>query len=531
MHFNKDKSEAQHELSLLLNSYCREFANWGRYVGCPQYDPVLAAHMQQYTFDRHLRFDFAIRGVEVFVPLSYYSDTGDHHFHNTGWERDQESGVINILTAARFRSLAWSYAQTQVHSWMSIDQPYLATAEKPLSGNNIAADGVISLNTLLRGREEEPIAILQILSAMDQAITMEERAMTWFEVYLNVALPVLAQQVKQGQPVFPAEAILLRLDDQGLPAGVSFDTNMEDTAEENTTDLFLSGFHLLISTLGRLQLVRERTLIGRLYQQIKSYAAANQNEVLADILEQRRISRKGTLFPTLNYYRSYPNPLQGIFLSEAVLAPEGTGAVFSRYFPKEEVTVRIRPFDLERDLPLVYGWFHAEHAKPVWKMDWPMDQIELFYRTILAGDISHSYIGEINGVPTFNLEVYWATRDILGDYYEVLANDYGTHLFIAPTDKKMKFPSLTMQAILDWLFAQPQVGKLVGEGAVESLAALMNKVHVGFRLERIIEMPHKRSHLNFCHREWYWAKFPENKDIISKVQFNKTPNYEPSESI
>jgi hypothetical protein len=27
-------------------------------------------------------------------------------------------------------------------------------------------------------------------------------------------------------------------------------------------------------------------------------------------------------------------------------------------------------------------------------------------------------------------------------------------------------------------------------------------------------MPHKKANLNFCYREWYWAKFPQNKNII-----------------
>jgi hypothetical protein len=65
------------------------------------------------------------------------------------------------------------------------------------------------------------------------------------------------------------------------------------------------------------------------------------------------------------------------------------------------------------------------------------------------------------------------------------------------------------------MFSQPQVNRLVGEGSVESLAALMNKVHVGFKLQHVIEMPHKKAYLNFCIREWYLEKFPETIEIIN----------------
>jgi len=208
---------------------------------------------------------------------------------------------------------------------------------------------------------------------------------------------------------------------------------------------------------------------------------------------------------------SIPNPLQEVYWDAALLRPQGLEPVFSKTYANEQVTVSIRPFDLDRDLEMVHRWFHRDHAKAIWQMNWDLPRLEQFYRSLLADKAGHAYIGEINGIPTFNMEVYWATRDVVGNYYDVLPTDYGTHLFIAPTDKDKKFPSLTMQSILSWLFAHPKVGRLVGEGAIESMAALMNKIHVGFKLQGIIEMPHKKAHLNFCYREWYWEKFPTNK--------------------
>nr|WP_315898196.1 GNAT family N-acetyltransferase [Chitinophaga pinensis] len=39
---------------------------------------------------------------------------------------------------------------------------------------------------------------------------------------------------------------------------------------------------------------------------------------------------------------------------------------------------------------------------------------------MLPGNWSHSYIGEINGTPGYNFEVYWVVRDMLADYYDAL---------------------------------------------------------------------------------------------------------------
>ncbi len=109
---------------------------------------------------------------------------------------------------------------------------------------------------------------------------------------------------------------------------------------------------------------------------------------------------------------------------------------------------------------------------------------------------------------------------MVGDYYDVLPTDYGTHQFIAPVDPKKKYVSPSTQSMVDYVFAQPEVGKMVGEGSVDSLASMMNKAHVGFKVEKVIEMPHKKANLNFCYREWYWEKFPQNKNV--KITTNIT---------
>jgi hypothetical protein len=62
---------------------------------------------------------------------------------------------------------------------------------------------------------------------------------------------------------------------------------------------------------------------------------------------------------------------------------------------------------------------------------------------------------------------------------------------------------------------------MVGEGSVDSLASMMNKAHVGFKVDKVIEMPHKKANLNFCYREWYWEKFPQNKDVEFTVKINE----------
>jgi hypothetical protein len=269
--------------------------------------------------------------------------------------------------------------------------------------------------------------------------------------------------------------------------------------------------HLLpiVASLGYRQQADETTLLSAIYERYKESLGEHP------LLNSNKLSVANDLLSFLlgqdSVTRPYPNPLHKAFYCPALIQPEGKGPVYSRHFLKEDIIVSIRPFDIDRDLEMVHEWFNREHAKKIWKMDWPLRELELYYRCMLPGNWSHSYIGEINGTPNYNFEVYWVVRDMLADYYDALPTDYGTHQFIAPVDPKLKFSSPSTQCMLDWVFAQPEVGKMVGEGSVESLAALMNKAHVGFRVEKVIQLPHKKANLNFCYREWYWAKFPENR--------------------
>ncbi|SEA00244.1 GNAT family N-acetyltransferase [Pedobacter hartonius] len=459
--------------SAAINQYCREFGNWTRYMGIPEYDPVLAEGLRQSGLDLHFKISFPASAAEVFIPLLYFSDTGNHVFQFPVLLYDQENDKITDIDVVKFLKMAILEAQGIYPEWQVPD----------LSACLLHAVETVRLKVIGQVAQDTArsafISTFEVKPVDDQS-PLRDLAMLRFQKQVNSVIC-------------------------NSPCRAGID------------DLFA-----IVGILGRNRILEENAMLKCIYLELQSFAEQQQDENAGTLLDQRHIEIEGELFSGMgNYKRSIYNPLHKNFYSAGLLFPPAQEEVFYRYFDKEQTGISIRPFDIKRDLQMVHQWFHSEHAKTIWKMDWPLKELEHFYRALLAEGLSHSYIGEVNGEPTFNFEVYWATTDVLGDYYEVLPSDYGTHLFIAPTDKKKKFPSLITQSIVDWLFMQPEVGRLVGEGSVDSLAALMNKVHVGFRLQHIIEMPHKKAYLNFCLREWYWEKFPRNKNYSPKPSINE----------
>lgn len=385
----------------------------------------------------------------------------------------------------------------------------------------------------------------------------EDVALSWFNQYLNITIrPLVGIFNKYGFGAeFHQQNMLIEFDDDLFPFRLYYRDNQgyffrQGKAEElqrilpgfgkesrsfiaeprmiNFWGYYLVVNHLLgmVNAFGKNGLAKEQELINLLYESLKAEEESDNTGLVSHLLNSVKLVVKGNLLTSLNnmdeasaprtnpaVYKPYPNPLNTYFFSEKLIMPGGKDIVFSRYFEKEKVTITLRPVDIDRDLEMLHEWFHREHALKIWKMNWPIRELETYYRTVLPGDVLQSYIGEANGVPTFNIEVYWANRDVVGEYYDVLPTDYGTHQFIAPTDPRLKYASPATQSMMDFVFGEPKVGKMVGEGAVDSLASMINKAHVGFKIEKVIEMPDKKANLNFCHREWYWAKFPAAKDL------------------
>lgn len=387
--------------------------------------------------------------------------------------------------------------------------------------------------------------------------TIEQVAVNWFKQYLHISVGPLIKIFNQYGLAFEfhQQNVLVELDSENFPAKLYFRDNqgyffregkkeellsqLPDLANQSgsiipeeyiipkyTYYLLINNLMGIVNALGCNGLADERTLIDLVYLEFKQFEDIDTTGFVNYVINSRSWSVKGNLLTNLcnideasapidnpAIYRDYPNPLNKYFFSDQLIKPKTKEVLYSRYFPKEDITISVRSFDIDRDLEMAHEWFNQEHAKPIWKMDGPIKDLETFYRTLIPSDHSHSLVGEINGEPTFTIEPYWPMRDTIGAYYEALASDYGAHLLIAPTDKNKKFSFAIGQVTMDYVFAQPTVGKCIGEAAVESRAMHIFVTRLGFKFQRVVTMPHKDATLTFCYREWYWEKFPESKEL------------------
>ncbi len=404
------------------------------------------------------------------------------------------------------------------------------------------------------GIYNEPARIKNIIEniATNTDITTEEASVNWIRKYVQVSiLPLIGIYNQYGLACEAHQQnVLLEMDSIGYPEKLLFRDNQGYFFREGKTDELLShvpdlaersmsivpeemihpkytyyilynNIFGLINAFGVNRLISEYTLLDVVAEELEAIKEQDTTGFVDYMLNTRDWYVKGNLVTTIRnmdearqpienpaVYNDYPNPFMYRYFCKGLIKPETKDILYTKYFPEQDLTITLRAFDMSKDLAMLHEWFNMEHTKAFWKMDGPIRELEEFYIMLMDSEHSHSFVGEINGEATFTMEPYWPMRDSVGKYYDALPTDYGAHLLIAPTDKNKKCTMQLIQVVMEYIFNQPEVGKCIGEADVNAKPMHMLITRVGFKFQKVLNMPHKTANLTFCEREWYKEKFP-----------------------
>ncbi|MDT0392308.1 GNAT family N-acetyltransferase [Streptomyces dubilierae] len=170
------------------------------------------------------------------------------------------------------------------------------------------------------------------------------------------------------------------------------------------------------------------------------------------------------------------------------------------------MTFTFRPLDPLHDAELLHAW--VTHPKAAfWMMqDARLEDVERAYMEIAADEHHHAELGLQDGAPAFLMEKYDpAHRELVG-LYEPLPGDIGMHFLTPPTDRPVRgFTRSVITAVMEHLFEDPAVERVVVEPDVDNKAVHALNEAVGFVPEREIQKPEKRALLSFCTRAQFLA--------------------------
>ncbi|MDW8852863.1 GNAT family N-acetyltransferase [Flavobacterium sp. MMLR14_040] len=179
-----------------------------------------------------------------------------------------------------------------------------------------------------------------------------------------------------------------------------------------------------------------------------------------------------------------------------------TAVVFVKTIPGLGV-FELRPINMEKDIPLIHNWVNRDYAV-YWEMNgFSVEEVKNTYYNIL--ERTQVYIGVFNGKEAFLLECYDPQNDVVGKYYASQKGDKGMHILVAPSEKPIRnFTWNIFTVILDFIFSDSKSQRIVVEpDARNHKIHLLNK-RAGFVFQQVLELPHKKAHLEFCTREDYY---------------------------
>lgn len=163
----------------------------------------------------------------------------------------------------------------------------------------------------------------------------------------------------------------------------------------------------------------------------------------------------------------------------------------------------LRAVDPTGDRDLLHGW--VTHPKSLyWLMQNADPEDVLREQQAIAGNPGHdSFLGLHNGVPAFLVERYDPYPE-LGHLYAFRPGDIGMHFLTAPTDTPLHgFTRAVIGTVMELLFADPAVHRVVVEPDVRNTAVHALNAAVGFRGIGTVSLPHKDAYLSICTRDQY----------------------------
>ncbi|MEU6660889.1 GNAT family N-acetyltransferase [Streptomyces sp. NPDC046821] len=168
------------------------------------------------------------------------------------------------------------------------------------------------------------------------------------------------------------------------------------------------------------------------------------------------------------------------------------------------MTFTVRALDPFKDTALVHRW--VTHPKAAfWLMqDASPEDVEREYAAMAAAEHHEAFIGELSGDPCFLTEHYDPAHVELVGLYEPEPGDIGMHFLVAPTDTPVHgFTRAVITAVMEHLFADPSVRRVVVEPDVRNTAVHALNEAVGFVPDHEIQKPEKKALLSFCTREQF----------------------------
>ncbi|MFF0343814.1 GNAT family N-acetyltransferase [Kribbella sp. NPDC004875] len=167
-------------------------------------------------------------------------------------------------------------------------------------------------------------------------------------------------------------------------------------------------------------------------------------------------------------------------------------------------TLSLRPFDVAEDVSTLHNWVTQPYAQYWGLLAASVADVHAEYLRIERSTHHHAFLGEHDGRPAFLMERYEPAYDAVGQVYDVAPGDIGMHVLVGPPVTPIAgFTATVFETIMDSLFSDPLVDRVVVEPDVRNGKIQALNERMGFRKHSVVHLPDKQAWLSFCTRDQY----------------------------
>lgn len=184
------------------------------------------------------------------------------------------------------------------------------------------------------------------------------------------------------------------------------------------------------------------------------------------------------------------------------------GVVYDRFDPQLGMRVSFRRVDVDRDLPLFHAWMNELRVSYFWELAEDEARLRAYLDRLEADPHIKPLIGCFDGDPAGYFEIYWATEDRLGPYYDAHDYDRGWHGLIgARHHLGLVKTAAWLRGLTHFLFLDdPRTEKVVGEPRVDNAKLLRYADALAYEKIKEFDFPHKRAALMHCWRDPFFER-------------------------
>ncbi|KAJ9315899.1 hypothetical protein DTO271D3_3877 [Paecilomyces variotii] len=305
-------------------------------------------------------------------------------------------------------------------------------------------------------------------------------------------------------------------------------------------------FRLVLSGVGRELLSKELEAVGLAIQHPDPSAPPNQpipqsSDHVGQLVILRRTFWQGAGWPEgprapwvsdPSIYSSYRRPLTAFPLHplEYTLTtkfpdvrvhahhpvrpvkPTPGSTIYSRYIPhlKEYFSMVALDYENDEHLQLFHKWQNDPRVSKGWNETGTLDQHREYLRKAHEDPHQLTVLAKFDDTFFAYFEIYWAKEDHLGAYYDAGDYDRGRHSLVG--DARFRGPHRVMAwwcSLMHYIFLdEPRTSFVVGEPKATNTTVLAYDHAHGFNIEKLVDLPHKRSAFVRCSREKFFQIAP-----------------------